>query len=117
MHIPLVCEHLFYKYFVRQSVGQATKGKRASLLMDVVILVYKDFETQGNRIYSDSLRDRILKFIIKIPMVNSFLVKPSFSSSYALPIHYGSCHPYMNQKVTVGLHPRRIAPMKLKTFL
>ena len=32
MHIPLVYEHLFYKYFVRRSVGQATKGKRASLL-------------------------------------------------------------------------------------
>ncbi len=40
MHIPLVYEHLFYKYFVRRSVGQATKGKKASLLMDVVILVY-----------------------------------------------------------------------------
>ena len=41
MHIPLEYEHLFYKYYVRQSVGQATKGKRASLLVDVVILVYK----------------------------------------------------------------------------
>ena len=40
MHIPLVYEHLFYKSFVRRSVGQATKGKRASLLMDVVILVF-----------------------------------------------------------------------------
>ena len=40
VHIPLVYEHLFYKYHVRRSVGQATKGKRASLLMDVVILVY-----------------------------------------------------------------------------
>ena len=39
VHIPLVYEHLFYKYFVRLSVGQATKGKSASLLMDVVILV------------------------------------------------------------------------------
>ncbi len=39
VHIPLVYEHLFYKYFVRRSVVQATKGKRASLLMDVVILV------------------------------------------------------------------------------
>ncbi len=39
VHIPLVYEHLFYKYFVLQSVGQATKGKRASLFMDVVILV------------------------------------------------------------------------------
>ena len=39
MHIPLVYEHLFYKYFVRRSVGQATKGKRASILMDVVIFV------------------------------------------------------------------------------
>ena len=27
MHIPLVYEHLFYKYFVLRSVGQATKGK------------------------------------------------------------------------------------------
>ncbi len=36
---PIFCEHLFYKYVVRQYVGQATKGKRASLLMDVVILV------------------------------------------------------------------------------
>ena len=26
MHIPLVYEHLFYKYFVRRSVGNATKG-------------------------------------------------------------------------------------------
>ncbi len=41
MHIPLVYEHLFYKYFVRRSVGQATKGERASLLMDVVILVWR----------------------------------------------------------------------------
>ena len=63
MHIPLVYEHLFYKYFDRQSVGQATKGNNvkmsfrpqfqfslvhtyflkfetASLLMDVVILVF-----------------------------------------------------------------------------
>ncbi len=40
VHIPLVYEQLFYKYFVRRSVGQATKGKRASLLMDVVILVF-----------------------------------------------------------------------------
>ncbi len=40
MHIPLVYEHLFYKYFVRRSVGQATKDIRASLLMDVVILVF-----------------------------------------------------------------------------
>ena len=39
VHIPLVYEHLFYKYFVRWSVGQATKGIRASLLMDVVIIV------------------------------------------------------------------------------
>ena len=43
MHIPLVYEHLFYKYNVRRSVGQATKGKRASLLMDVVILVIQLF--------------------------------------------------------------------------
>ncbi len=39
VHIALVYEHLFFKYLVRRSVGQATKGKRASLLMDVVILV------------------------------------------------------------------------------
>ncbi len=44
MHIPLVYEHPFYKYFVRRSVGQATKGKRASLLMDVVILVVFNFQ-------------------------------------------------------------------------
>ncbi len=57
MHIPLVYEHLFYKYFVRQSVVQATKGKGASLLMDVVILVinYSDdffpcFPTKGAKI-------------------------------------------------------------------
>ncbi len=40
VHIPLVYEHLFYKYIVRRSVGQATKGKRASLLIDVFILVF-----------------------------------------------------------------------------
>ncbi len=39
VHIPLVYEHLFYKYFVRRSVGKATKGKKDSLLMDVVIFV------------------------------------------------------------------------------
>ncbi len=53
MHISLKYEYLFYKYFVRRSVGQATKGKNVklcyilfsyifliiSLLMDVVILV------------------------------------------------------------------------------
>ena len=43
VHIPLVVEYLFYKYFVRRSIGQATKGKRASLLMDVVILVVMIF--------------------------------------------------------------------------
>ena len=48
MYIPLVYEHLFYKYLVRRSVGQATKGKRASLLMDVVILVvlFPTFKTR-----------------------------------------------------------------------
>ncbi len=40
MKISLINVHLFYKYFVRQSVGQATEGKRASLLMDVVILIF-----------------------------------------------------------------------------
>ncbi len=40
MYIPLVYEHLFYKYVVLLSVGKATKGKRASVLMDVVILVF-----------------------------------------------------------------------------
>ncbi len=39
MHIPLINEHVFYKYFVRRSIGQATKGERASLLKDIVILV------------------------------------------------------------------------------
>ena len=39
MHIPLVFKHLFYQYFFRRFVGQATKGKRASLFIDVVILV------------------------------------------------------------------------------
>ncbi len=39
LHIPFIYKHLFYKYFVHRSVGQATKGKRALLLMDVVILV------------------------------------------------------------------------------
>ena len=36
MQIPLINEHLFCKYFVRLSVGNATK---ALLLMDVFILV------------------------------------------------------------------------------
>ena len=27
VHIPLIYEHLFFKYFVRRSAGQATKGK------------------------------------------------------------------------------------------
>ncbi len=40
MQIPLINEHLFCKYFVRVSVGNATKGKKALLLMDVVILVF-----------------------------------------------------------------------------
>ncbi len=40
VHIPLVYKHLFYKYFVRWSIGQVTKGKRALLLMDVVVLVF-----------------------------------------------------------------------------
>ncbi len=39
VHIPIVYEHLFYKYFLHRSVGQATNGKSASLLMAVVILV------------------------------------------------------------------------------
>ncbi len=39
VQIPLLYEHLFYKYFDRRSVSQAANGKRASLRMDVVILV------------------------------------------------------------------------------
>ena len=50
MHIPLLYEYLFYKYFFRRSVGQATKGKRASLLMDVVILVCLELERKNNLI-------------------------------------------------------------------
>ena len=37
--IPFIYEHLFYKYFVHRSVGQAKKCKKASLLMEVIILV------------------------------------------------------------------------------
>ena len=50
MHIPLVYEQLFYKYFVRRSVGPTSKGKRASLLMDVVILVYVIKENKDRKI-------------------------------------------------------------------
>ncbi len=32
VHITLVYEHLFYKYFVRRSVGRATKGKELRYL-------------------------------------------------------------------------------------
>ncbi len=53
VHIPLVYEHLFYKYFVRRS----TKGKRASLTVDVVnlvslVLVYKYSTHTHTHIYS-----------------------------------------------------------------
>ncbi len=40
LQIPLINEHLFCKYFVRLSVGNATK---ALLLMDVLILFFKVF--------------------------------------------------------------------------
>ncbi len=45
VQIPLLNEHLFCKYFVRLSVGNATK---ALLLMDVFILVFnsKDLHNQ-----------------------------------------------------------------------
>ncbi len=64
MHIPLVYEYLFYKYFVRQSVGQATKGKRASLLMDVVILVFIFMAAPLKSLYIEKVRlKRNRKFI------------------------------------------------------
>ena len=40
VQIHFTYEYLFCKYFVRRSVGQATKCRNASLLMDVVILVF-----------------------------------------------------------------------------
>ncbi len=40
MHIPLIYEHLFYKYFVRQSVGQATKAKELRYLWMLSSLLF-----------------------------------------------------------------------------
>ena len=40
VHISLVYELLFYKYFGHRSVGQATKSKIASLLMDMPNLFF-----------------------------------------------------------------------------
>ncbi len=31
VHIPLIYEHLFYKYVVRPSVGQAAKGRNVKI--------------------------------------------------------------------------------------
>ena len=31
VHIPLIYEHLFYKYLVRLSVSQATKGRNVKI--------------------------------------------------------------------------------------
>ncbi len=31
VHIPLMYKHLFYKYFVRRSVGQATEGRNVKI--------------------------------------------------------------------------------------
>ncbi len=69
MHIPLVYGHLFYKYFVRRSVVQATKGKRASLLMDVVILVFYKHEPI-HRIPSFSKDDKFSKGHSKISLIS-----------------------------------------------
>ena len=65
MHIPLVYEHLFYKYFVRRSVGQATKGKRASLLLNIVIHVF-------SLLYPLSMNKNIFMFI-KVGSLNIYL--------------------------------------------
>ncbi len=67
VHIPLVYEHLFYKYFVLRSVGQATKGKRASLLIDVVILV----------IFVDK-QTKIIVFSYSLRLQEQFTVKNLF---------------------------------------
>ena len=32
VHIPLIYEHIFYKYFVCQSTSQATKGRNVKIL-------------------------------------------------------------------------------------
>ncbi len=42
MNIPLIYEHLFYKYFVRRSVVQATKGKRAFILLNESKIICKE---------------------------------------------------------------------------
>ena len=54
MQIPLIYEHLFYKYFVRWSVGQATKG------IDVIFF----------RIFSAAIQARALPFFVKISLIN-----------------------------------------------
>ena len=42
VHIPLVYVHLFYKYFVRRSVGQVTKGKKLRYLWMLLSLLISD---------------------------------------------------------------------------
>ena len=45
VHIPLICEHLFYKYFVSWSVGQAKKGRNVKISKHKFLSCYlkKDF--------------------------------------------------------------------------
>ncbi len=70
MHIPLTYEHLFYKYFVRRSVGQDTKRQQC-----------KNMETRF-------FRPLILLF--NFHLILSFL---KLSQNFAT---YGCCYPYYN---------------------
>ncbi len=48
MHIHLVYDHLFYKYFVRRSVGQVTKSKKGLRYLWMLSFLFYDESKLGS---------------------------------------------------------------------
>ena len=44
---PLTCEHLFYKYLVRRSVGQATKSRHVKIFCKYFVHLTVGNDTKG----------------------------------------------------------------------
>ena len=84
MHILLLYEHLFYKYFKRQSVGQATKGRNVKIFYKYLFvslsvrLQNSEMWINENVIFSALKKNRQMIFSVHIPLLYEHLFNRYF---------------------------------------
>ena len=118
MNIPLSYEHLFYKYFIRRSVGQATKSRNVKknvmkgfvffvLIFDIIFqyIISKSFATYGccHPCYGLYSRNgKILIYLItyllgqNFPYIRGWNIISTFLRSFFLSFFFTLTTPYLS---------------------